>query len=136
LEPDVCDRIEQLHAESKIQSVIVQPIGFVSDHMEVLYDLDEEAAAKAKELGIQFVRAPSVGLHPAFISMVVDLIEERLTPGTSRVCIGNLGPSHDICPVDCCLYPQPARPGNAGQPGSAGRPGNSGQPGAPGRPAS
>ena len=78
LEPDVCDRIEELHHQSGIQSIIVQPIGFVSDHMEVLYDLDQEAAAKAEELGIQFVRAPSVGLHPAFISMAVDVIEERL----------------------------------------------------------
>ena len=116
LEPDVCDRIEELHRQANIQSVIVQPIGFVSDHMEVLYDLDEEAAAKSKELGIQFVRAPSVGLHPAFVSMAVDLIEERLTAGTPRASLGNLGPSHDICPVDCCLFPQPARPTSPGRP--------------------
>lgn len=113
LEPDVCDRIEQLHSDSNIQSVIVQPIGFVSDHMEVLYDLDEEAQAKAKELGIHFVRAATVGLHPAFVSMAVDVIEERLTAGTARPAIGILGPSHDICPVDCCLYPQPTRPSGA-----------------------
>ncbi|MCE2800647.1 MAG: ferrochelatase [Planctomycetaceae bacterium] len=116
LEPDVCDRIEQLHTDSRIQSVIVQPIGFVSDHMEVLYDLDQEAADKAKELGIEFVRAPSVGIHPSFVSMAVDLIEERLTAGTPRPCVGNLGSSHDICPVDCCLYPQPTRPPGAGRP--------------------
>jgi ferrochelatase len=116
LEPDVCDRIEQLHAEKQIQSVIVQPLGFVSDHMEVLYDLDHEASDKAKELGIQFVRAPSVGTHPQFVEMTVDLIEERLTAGTARPCLGSLGPSHDICPVDCCLYPQPTRPAGAGRP--------------------
>ena len=116
LEPDVCDRIEELHHQSGIQSIIVQPIGFVSDHMEVLYDLDQEAAAKAEELGIQFVRAPSVGLHPAFISMAVDVIEERLSAGTPRPAIGNLGPSHDVCPVDCCLYPQVARPSGTGAP--------------------
>lgn len=116
LEPDVCDRIEQLHAEKQIQSVIVQPLGFVSDHMEVLYDLDHEAKDKAKELGIQFVRAPSVGTHPRFVEMTVDLIEERLTAGTARPCIGKLGPSHDICPVDCCLYPQPTRPQGTGRP--------------------
>lgn len=134
LEPDVCDRIEQLHSQKNIQSVIVQPIGFVSDHMEVLYDLDEEAAAKAKELGIQFVRAASVGIHPAFISMAVDLIQERLTAGTARDAIGNLGPSHDICPVDCCLYPQPQRPASAGGPPSTGGPGT-GRPPSSGRPA-
>jgi ferrochelatase len=116
LEPDVCDRIEELYNQSKIQSVIVQPIGFVSDHMEVLYDLDEEAAAKAKELGIQFVRAPSVGVHPAFVSMAVDLIEERLKADTPRPAIGDLGPSHDICPANCCLYPQPTRPTPTGRP--------------------
>jgi ferrochelatase len=82
----------------------------VSDHMEVLYDLDEEAAATCKELGIHFVRAASVGTHPAFVSMVVDLIEERLRPGTPRPHLGDYGPSHDVCPANCCLFPQPPRP--------------------------
>jgi len=134
LEPDVCDRIEQLHNQSQIQSVIVQPIGFVSDHMEVLYDLDEEAAAKSKELSIQFVRAASVGIHPAFVSMAVDLIQERLTAGTDRPALGDLGPSHDICPADCCLYPQPARPTPGGPSGSTGTSGSTGRPPSSSRP--
>jgi ferrochelatase len=117
LEPDVCDRIEQMAHESKPKHLIVQPLGFISDHMEVLYDLDEEAAAKCKELGIQFVRAATVGIHPQFVSMVVDLIEERLRPGTERPYVGVYGPSHDVCPANCCLYPQTGRPRPA--PGSS-----------------
>jgi ferrochelatase len=110
LEPDVCDRIETLVREVQPSHLVVQPIGFVSDHMEVLYDLDEEAAMTCKELGVHFVRAASVGTHPAFVSMVVDLIEERLQPGTPRPFVGDFGPSHDVCPANCCLYPQTGRP--------------------------
>ncbi len=111
LEPDVCDRIEQLSQAGSVGHLIVQPIGFISDHMEVLYDLDAEAADMCAEHGIHFVRAASVGTHPAFVTMVVDLIEERLRPGTDRPFVGSYGPSHDLCPANCCLYPQTARPG-------------------------
>jgi ferrochelatase len=114
LEPDVCERIEQLAHEFLPAYLIVQPIGFISDHMEVLYDLDEEAAAKCQELGIQLVRAATVGTHPQFVSMIVDLIEERLQPGTARPCLGTYGPSHDVCPTNCCLYPQTGRPRPSG----------------------
>jgi len=117
LEPDVCDRIEQLAQDAPLRHLVVQPLGFISDHMEVLYDLDEEAADTCKQLGIHFVRAASVGTHPQFVSMIVDLIVERLTLGTDRPFVGTYGPSHDLCPVDCCLYPQtgrPARPMPAG----------------------
>jgi len=114
LEPDVCDRIEQIAQENHPAYVIVQPIGFISDHMEVMYDLDEEAAAKCKELGIEFIRTPTVGTHPQFVAMVVDLIEERLRRGTDRPSVGNYGPSHDICPANCCLYPQTGRPRPSG----------------------
>ncbi|WP_256388154.1 ferrochelatase [Pirellula sp. SH-Sr6A] len=110
LEPDVCDRIEQLANEEGLQSVVLVPLGFISDHMEVLYDLDEEAAQLCKEKGIGFVRAHSVGIHPEFVSMIVDLIEERLATGTARPFVGTYGPSHDLCPANCCLYPQTARP--------------------------
>ncbi|MEQ1826161.1 MAG: ferrochelatase [Pirellula sp.] len=109
LEPDVCDRIEQLHTERGIKQIVVVPLGFVSDHMEVLFDLDHEAAELCKEKGIQFVRAETVHLHPRFVSMIVDLIEERISPDTDRPYIGKYGPSHDLCPGDCCLYPQAAR---------------------------
>ena len=109
LEPDICDRIEQLHKEREIKHIVVQPLGFISDHMEVLYDLDHEAADLCKEKGIQFVRAATVGLHPRFVSMIVDLIEERLSDDTERPFLGSYGPSHDLCPLNCCLYPQTGR---------------------------
>jgi ferrochelatase len=109
LEPDVCDRIETLHQEQSIRSVVLQPIGFVSDHMEVMYDLDAEAADLCKEKEIAFYRVPTVGVHEKFISMIRELIVERMTPGADRPAIGNYGPNHDVCPMDCCLYPQPAR---------------------------
>jgi protoporphyrin/coproporphyrin ferrochelatase len=114
LEPDVCDAIEACHAEGQYSSVVLVPIGFVSDHMEVMYDLDEEAMAKANELGLACVRAGTVGVHPSFVSMIVDLIEERMRGEAERPSLGGLGAWHDVCPVNCCLYPQPTgrpRPG-------------------------
>ncbi len=115
LEPDVCDRIEQLAQPEGTTPphpyVVVQPLGFISDHMEVLYDLDEEAANTSREHGITMIRAASVGTHPAFVSMVVDVIQERLAANTPRPFIGSYGASHDICPANCCLYPQTGRPG-------------------------
>ncbi|GAA1233823.1 ferrochelatase [Janibacter melonis] len=76
LEPDVGDRIEELAAEG-VRTVVVVPIGFVSDHMEVIYDLDTEAAATAKEHGVRLVRVPTVGTHPAFVEGLADLAQER-----------------------------------------------------------
>lgn len=110
LEPDVCDRIEQLHQSENIKHVVVVPLGFISDHMEVIYDLDHEAKDLCDSLGIQFVRADTVGIRAPFVSMIVDLIEERLSEDTERPSIGSLGPSHDLCPLNCCLYPQTGRP--------------------------
>ncbi len=109
LEPDICDRIREL-SESGIKSVAIVPLGFISDHMEVLYDLDTEAADLCKELGIQLARVPTVGVHPAFVRMIADLIEERLFHRVERPCLGSYGPSHDVCPADCCLYTRPSRP--------------------------
>jgi protoporphyrin/coproporphyrin ferrochelatase len=110
LEPDICDRIEALQSEESISDVVIQPIGFVSDHMEVLFDLDEEAAQLCQQKGIRLHRVPTVGVHPRFISMIRELIVERMTPGSVRPALGQYGPNHDICPKDCCLYPQTARP--------------------------
>lgn len=109
LEPDVCDRIEQLPSEG-FQGVVIQPIGFVSDHIEVLYDLDTEARAASEKAGLKFARAATVGVHPDFVSMLAELIQERLESWTTRDSIGLLPPSHDVCPADCCLYPRPTRP--------------------------
>ncbi len=105
LEPDVCDYAKQLFQEEGLQNLIVVPLGFISDHIEVLYDLDEELAEVCEALGVRFVRAKTVGVHPEFVRMVVDLIEERLTEGTPRPCVGDLSPNPDLCPSDCCLYP-------------------------------
>jgi hypothetical protein len=114
LEPDVCDAIRDLHARGGRQ-VVIAPIGFISDHMEVLYDLDTEAADLCRELGIEMARAATVGTAPAFVSMVCDLIAERAWALPERVAIGNLPANHDVCPLDCCPAPQrPAPP--AGRP--------------------
>ncbi len=110
LEPDVCDRIEEL-AAAGVKSFAVVPIGFISDHMEVLFDLDTEAKEICEKLEVDFVRAPTVGVHPKFIAMIRELLEERIYDLPDRRSIGELGPSHDVCPVDCCLYPRPQRPG-------------------------
>jgi protoporphyrin/coproporphyrin ferrochelatase len=113
LEPDVTATIGQLAARQEphppVRDVVVVPIGFISDHMEVMYDLDEEARHKAAEVGINFVRAGTVGTHPRFVRMIRELVEERLTDNPNRLALGNLGPSHDVCPVDCCKY-EPRRP--------------------------
>ncbi|GHG29925.1 ferrochelatase [Streptomyces filamentosus] len=105
LEPDICDHLEELHATGAPAAVMV-PIGFVSDHMEVLYDLDTEATAKAAELGLPVRRSATVGADPRFAAAVRDLLLERAatergTP-TRRCALGTLGPSHDLCPIDCC----------------------------------
>ncbi len=105
LEPDVCDRIVQLYAQANIIDVVLHPIGFVSDHMEVLYDLDDEAAKLCEEKKIAFYRVPTVGIHPRFVSMIRELIVERMSPGAERPSLGILGPKHDVCPENCCLYP-------------------------------
>ncbi len=87
LEPDIGDELERL-ADSGAEAAIVAPIGFVADHMEVVYDLDTEARQRADMLGLGFIRVPTVGTHPAFVGMIADLV---------------LGPLPAPCPVDCCL---------------------------------
>jgi ferrochelatase len=89
--------------------IVVVPIGFISDHLEVLYDLDTEAQKLCGELGINMVRAATVGTHPRFIRMIRELIEERMTDSPARLTVGTLGASHDVCPADCCAY-TPTRP--------------------------
>jgi ferrochelatase len=113
LEPDICDAIRELHARGGRQ-VVVAPIGFISDHMEVLYDLDTEAADLCRDLGVDMARAATVGTAPEFVAMVRDLIAERAWALPDRVAIGRLPANHDVCPLDCCPAPQrpamPARP--------------------------
>ena len=71
--------------------------------MEVLFDLDTEVRQLCDELGINMVRAATVGTHPRFVRMIRELIEERMSDSPQRLALGTLGPSHDVCPDDCCL---------------------------------
>lgn len=112
LEPDISNALQQL-GKGGVEDIVIVPIGFVCDHMEVVLDLDIEARAVAEEVGVNMVRAATVGTHPAYISMVRELIEERLYPDRDHLSLGGLGPSHDVCPPNCCLsgrpgYPKPA----------------------------
>lgn len=109
LEPDVGDALRELAAKGT-RNVVVVPIGFISDHMEVMYDLDEEAKHLAGELGMRMERAGTVGTHPRFVQMIRELIQERMSDNPGRLAIGDLPASHDVCPVDCCKY-EPRRPG-------------------------
>ncbi|MCQ6555415.1 ferrochelatase [Streptomyces sp. C10-9-1] len=119
LEPDICDHLQALHADGAPAAVMV-PIGFVSDHMEVLYDLDTEATAKAAELGLPVRRSATVGADPRFAAAVRDLLLERAATergvAAERCALGALGASHDRCPADCCPARTP-RPAAAGADG-------------------
>lgn len=106
LEPDIGDHIRTLHSQG-ITSLAIAPIGFLSDHMEVLFDLDEEAKLLCEQLGVKMSRAATVGTHPRFIAMIRELIQERLGATDNRRAIGSCGPSHDVCPTNCCLYTVP-----------------------------
>src|SRR5215218_1152215 len=101
LEPDILDELDRLHA-SGVEDVVVVPIGFISDHLEVLFDLDVEAQNRAQELGMNMIRVATVGTDPVFVAMIRELIEERLQENPERRFLGELGPGHDVCPVDCC----------------------------------
>jgi ferrochelatase len=101
LEPDVRDHFRAL-AASGARDVVVAPIGYVSDHMEVLYDLDLDLKARAQELGLRMIRAATVGTHPRFVRMIRELVEERLSATPMRLALGARGPAPDACPEDCC----------------------------------
>jgi len=102
LEPDVNDHLEAL-AKAGVTEVVVSPVGFISDHLEVLWDLDVEAADTAARLGLGFARAATPGADPRFVAMVVDLVRERLDPQhTVRHALGTV-PTWDFCPADCCV---------------------------------
>ena len=117
LGPDVREALAE-EKERGATDVVVAPIGFVCDHMEVVLDLDVEAKERADELGINLVRAATVGVHPAFVAMVRDLVRERMTESPERAALGSRGPSHDFCPADCCPSgrPGPPKPALGGHP--------------------
>ena len=108
LEPDVVDTLREIAADERSRDVVVMPIGFIADHLEVIYDLDTEARHAAHELGLNLVRAATVGVHPSFVRMIRELITER-TSDTERRAIGRFGPLPDTCAMDCCPAPARAR---------------------------
>jgi ferrochelatase len=97
LEPDILDHLRAL-ADNGVRDVVIAPIGFLSDHMEVMYDLDYEAAALSAKLGINFIRAATAGTHPAILTMLRDLIGQHQNAELP------------LCALDCCPAPQ-RRPG-------------------------
>lgn len=109
LEPDILDRLDAVAARG-VKTVVVAPIGFVSDHLEVLYDLDIEAAQRCAQRGLRYVRAATVGIDPEYVSALVDLILERAaaTRGEPTPRLGALPPAD--CPADCCLPTRSRRP--------------------------
>ena len=122
LEPDVGDRILEL-AKDGVPAVAVVPIGFVSDHMEVVYDLDVEARQVAEDAGIGYARAATAGVDPRFVAMVRELVLERAAaerataeraPTPDRPAVGSLGASWDVCPAGCCANPRGPRPALCG----------------------
>ena len=106
LGPDVSDYLRQLRSND-VSDVVVSPIGFVSEHMEIVYDLDNEAMALCRELGLNMVRAATAGTHPAFVEMIRELILEQLEPGREKRFLGALGPARDACAPECCMIRQP-----------------------------
>jgi ferrochelatase len=108
LEPDILGHLDALRAEG-VADVVVAPVGFVSDHMEVVYDLDTAACDRAAALGLGFVRAGTAGTHPAFVRMVRELIEERVAGGQRRA-LGAHGTRPDTCAPDCCRSGAPRPP--------------------------
>jgi len=101
LSPDICDYLKELK-ECGATDVVVAPIGFVSDHMEIVYDLDTQARQLCKEIKLNMVRAATVGSHPLFIRMIRELVLERMNPNVKRRFVGMRGPGNDVCPADCC----------------------------------
>lgn len=117
LEPDVNDHLESL-AGAGVPGAVLIPIGFISDHMEVKFDLDTEALATAARVGLPCTRAGTVGADPTFVAAVRELVIERAAAVRGeeplRRALGELGASHDICPAGCCPNPRGDRPALCG----------------------
>ncbi len=103
LEPDICDHLRDLKAKG-VQDVVIAPVGFISDHIEVLYDLNTEARQLCDEINLNMIRAQTPATHPKFVGMIRELILERVAPETTtRRALGARGANHDVCPANCCL---------------------------------
>jgi protoporphyrin/coproporphyrin ferrochelatase len=103
LEPDINDHMQELK-DGPTRAVVIVPLGFVSDHMEVMWDLDEEATETAQELGFWSTRTPTPGVDPAYVAGLIDLVLERVkgTPTSERPHLTDLGPWYDVCRPGCC----------------------------------
>jgi ferrochelatase len=106
LEPDILDWLRSVNANNLASAVVLAPIGFISDHMEVVYDLDIEARHLCDSLALPMARAKTVGVHPKFIGMIRELILERMNPEMERRALGSLGPRADVCAEGCCPAPR------------------------------
>jgi protoporphyrin/coproporphyrin ferrochelatase len=119
LEPDVNDHLEKLAGDGA-RSVVLVPIGFVSDHMEVVYDLDTEALATAERLGLDAVRVPTSGTDARFVAMVRELLVERAAvergERVERVAVGGDPACWDLCAAGCCPNPRGDEPAVGGRP--------------------
>jgi protoporphyrin/coproporphyrin ferrochelatase len=100
---DILEHLRSIGNDGRVRDVVIVPIGFVSDHMEVLYDLDTEARQLCAELGFNMVRAAAVGTNGGFARMVRELIVERINEDSERTSVGTMGPLPDVCPAGCCL---------------------------------
>ena len=113
LEPDVNDRLTELHAAG-VRTVVLAPVGFVSDHMEVVYDLDTEGAETARELGLKLVRVPTVGVDEEFVAGLVDLLVERAAEARGEPVVRAGRPRPSVCAPGCCPNLREARPALCG----------------------
>lgn len=118
LEPDVNDHLREL-ADAGCTGVVLAPIGFVSDHMEVAFDLDTQARETAEEIGLALRRADTPGTDPRFVAALVDLLEEVAAQARGEqpqpVAVGGFGPTWSRCPAACCPHPRAPRPAACGQ---------------------
>lgn len=114
LAPDISDHLTELKGEG-VDGVVVVPIGFTSDHIEVLWDLDTQARHDAEVLGVAYRRVPTPGTDPRFVNMIVDLVRERVdhVPPAERTSLSPIGPAWDTCARDCCAATARPRPASS-----------------------
>ncbi|MGA2616161.1 MAG: ferrochelatase [Thermoguttaceae bacterium] len=102
LDPDVRQLVAALAAKGGVRDLVVVPLGFLCEHLEIVYDLDIELRQICEEQGLNMVRAGVAGCHPQFVGMIRQLVLERTAGNPARLALGTLGPWPDQCPADCC----------------------------------
>jgi ferrochelatase len=118
LEPDINDAIQAVHADG-VEAVVIVPIGFVSDHVEVIWDLDNEAQETCDELGVRMHRVRTPGVHEAFVAAIADLVEARIA-GEPGAALSELGPWREVCAVGCCANARADKPTVCGEDSTVG----------------